>query len=241
MLPNSAYRAQFSSVLNNRERLAKLESLEILDTPAEASFDRLTKLASRIIGAPVSLISLVTHERQFFKSFVGLPEPWASQRQVDLDCSFCQYVVATGKPLIIEDLSGNPLVANNPLASQLNVAAYIGMPLKLPSQENLGSFCVIDSKPREWQPHEIEIMHELGALAVTELELRAELVNRKRIEAKLQLSYDKLHQQMQRASRVTEFCRSTIDHLIVTTQRNAPREETLKYLFTAQRELDRLS
>src|SRR5690242_14516311 len=90
-------------IIQNPARLAVLHRLELLDSPTEAAFDRLTSLASRIVKAPVSLVSLVDADRQFFKSFVGLAEPWASRRETPITHAFCQHVVAQNAPLIVKD------------------------------------------------------------------------------------------------------------------------------------------
>src|SRR5215468_11196880 len=97
-------------IIKDPQRLRVLHDLAILDTPAEEAFDRLTRLASKIVNAPVSLVSLVDSDRQFFKSFVGLTEPWSSRRETPLSHAFCQHVVASNEPLIIEDARENPLV-----------------------------------------------------------------------------------------------------------------------------------
>src|SRR3954464_15206025 len=76
-------------------RLAMLRRTALLDTPAEEAFDRLTRLATRVLHIPISIISLVDDDRQFFKSCLGLPEPWASDRETPLSHSFCQYIVLT--------------------------------------------------------------------------------------------------------------------------------------------------
>ena len=79
-----------------RERLAAVTRTALLDTPPEEAFDRLTRMAARLLGAPVSLITLVTEDRQFFKSATGLPEPWASRRGSPLTHSFCRHVAVSG-------------------------------------------------------------------------------------------------------------------------------------------------
>ena len=76
------------SLLLRPDRLAALRQTALLDTPPEEGFDRLTRMAARLLGAPISLISLVTDERQFFKSTTGLPEPWATRRTAPLSFSF---------------------------------------------------------------------------------------------------------------------------------------------------------
>jgi GAF domain-containing protein len=115
------------------------------------------------------------------------------------------------------------------------------MPLTLHDGTGLGSFCVIDNKPRTWTQEEIEIMHELAMTVMTEIELRAELLARHEAEEKLQVAYINLEDRNQKLSRVTEFCRSTIDQMFDAVQRNAGKHETLEYLQSAQRELDRQS
>lgn len=161
-------------VLNDIRRLDALKQVQLIDSPVESSFDRLTQLASTILDAPVSLISLVEPERQFFKSQVGLPEPLASKRETPISHSFCKYVVVTGEPLIIEDAREHPLVNDNPAIRDLNVISYLGIPLTSPDGWHLGSFCVIDSKPRTWSEQDIETMKTLAASVATEIELRLE-------------------------------------------------------------------
>lgn len=178
-------KSSVAEIVQNAERLNRLYQLGLLDTQAEEAFDRLTRLASRLIKAPVSLVSLVDTDRQFFKSLFGLPEPWASARETGLSHSFCQYVVASGEPLIIEDARENPLVCDSLAIPDLNVVAYLGMPLKTTDGFELGSFCVIDHKPRVWTEEEIATVRELAASVMTEIELRSEL--RARVEAEAAL------------------------------------------------------
>ncbi len=225
-------------IIKDPARLATLRRLDLLDTPPEEAFDRLTRLASKIIGAPVSLVSLVDADRQFFKSFLGLSGPMATERETPLSHSFCQHVVATNEPLIIDDARKNPLVMDNLAVSELKVIAYLGIPLTLQDGTGLGSFCVIDSKPHTWTPQEIEIMRELAMSVMVEIELRAELRARREAENALQDAYFTLDARNQQLSRLTEFCRFTVDHMIDVVQRNADRREILDYLNMAQRELD---
>jgi PAS domain S-box-containing protein len=162
----------FSHVIRDPERLAALRHVQLLDTAVEEAFDRLTRLASKMIGAPVSLISLVDEGRQFFKSSIGLQEPWASQRETPLTHSFCQYAVATGAPLIISDARDHPLVHDNLAIADLEVVAYAGVPLITNTGQALGSFCVIDTQPRQWTGREIDILRDLAAMVMTEIDLR---------------------------------------------------------------------
>src|SRR5688572_12808470 len=91
-------------------RLAAVLRTGLLDTPPEEAFDRLTRMAARLLGAPVAFISLITDDRQFFKSATGLPEPWASRRDTPLAHSFCRHVVEGGAPLVVEDTRRHALL-----------------------------------------------------------------------------------------------------------------------------------
>lgn len=162
-----------SGRLDDPDRLAALHATGLLDSPTEESFDRLTRLASRLLGTPVALVSLVDDERQFFKSQVGLREPWASERQTALSHSFCQHVVASGEPLVISDARTDETVAGNPAIDDLGVVAYAGYPIRTQTGTVVGSFCVVDDQPRDWAPGELQTLADLTASVVAEVELRA--------------------------------------------------------------------
>ena len=85
----------------------------LLDTPAEEAFDRFTRLATQVLRVPVSLISILDSDRQFFKSVIGLQPPFAETRETPLSHSFCQHVVRTGEPLIVADAREHELVRRN--------------------------------------------------------------------------------------------------------------------------------
>ncbi|MGI8552255.1 MAG: GAF domain-containing protein [Dehalococcoidia bacterium] len=161
-----------AAAVRNPERLAALRATALLDSKAEAAFDRLTRLATRVLRAPVALVSLVDDDRQFFKSCIGLPEPWASARETPLSHSFCQYVVATSEPLIIEDARKDSLLRESLAIPDLGVVAYVGMPLATAEGMVLGSFCVIDHVPRAWTEDELAILGDLAASATAEIALR---------------------------------------------------------------------
>jgi signal transduction histidine kinase len=153
-------------------RLEDLWQHGVLDTPPEPEFDRLTQLAASLTGAPIALVSLVDECRQFFKSSVGLPEPWRTQRETPLSHSFCARVVEDHAPLVIEDARTDPRVAGNLAIPDLGVIAYLGIPLTSASGSPLGSFCVIDHKPRKWTPLEVERVTQLASAVTSELRLR---------------------------------------------------------------------
>ncbi len=161
-----------NSPVNNPERLAALKRTGLLDSPAGYAFDRLTRLASLLLRAPAAMVSLVDGERQFFKSQLGLPEPWATRREAPLSHSFCRRVVENGTPVIIDDASTYEIARENPDIDELRIAAYAGIPLKTADGHVLGSFCVIDRQPRVWKPGEIGVLSELAASVMTEIALQ---------------------------------------------------------------------
>jgi len=176
---------QLEQALEEARRLEALIQTELIDSPSEAAFDRLTELASKVLNAPVSLVSLIEPDRQFFKSQIGLPEPWSNLRETPLSHSFCQHVVASGEPLIIEDARNHPLVRDNLAIRDLNVVSYLGIPLTSPEGLNLGSFCVIDHQPRVWTEMEINTMKALAASVITEIKLLLEAKAREAALAEL--------------------------------------------------------
>ena len=178
-------------------RLKALKSVALLDTPAEQAFDRLSWLASQFLDAPVALVSLVDAERQYFKSCIGLPEPWNSQRQTPLSHSFCQHNRIAGQPMVINDAREDPLLQDNLAIRDLNVIAYLGFPLTTEDGYVLGSFCVIDSVPREWSEKDILVIQELAASVMTEIHLRSEIAERRHAEQQRD-DYAELNQRLRR-------------------------------------------
>lgn len=160
-----------ASRLSNRARLAALEATGLVDGPTREALDRLTRLASRLLGVPTALISLVETDRQFFASAIGLAEPWASRRGTPLSHSFCQYVVESNAPLVVEDAPNHPLVCDNRAIQDLGVVAYAGMPLRTTQGHVLGSFCAIDNHPRPWSDEDLETLRDLSLAVAAEIEL----------------------------------------------------------------------
>jgi GAF domain-containing protein len=162
-----------STAVHAPSRLRELRELRLLDSPPEESFDRLTRLTSTVLNVPVALVSLVDDERQFFKSCLGLPEPWASQRETPLSHSFCRHVVESGRPLVISDTREHPAMRDNPAIRDLGVIAYAGAPLITPSGNVLGTLCAIDHQPRHWTTEQVEILGNLAGSVLSEIQLQA--------------------------------------------------------------------
>lgn len=161
-----------ADVVNDVHRLAALRDSGLLDAAPQANLDRITGLAERLLDVPVAMVSLVDRGRQFFTSQRGLPSPWAEQRQTPLSHSFCQYAVASGEPLVVNESRTHALVADNPAIEDLGAEAYAGTPLTSAGGEVLGTLCVIEHEPREWLPWELEVLADLAALAITEIDFR---------------------------------------------------------------------
>ncbi len=153
------------SILRNPDRLAGLERTGLLDSPPTQPFDTLTRLAATLLSVPVALVSLVDRDRQFFKSSIGLPEPWASRRETPLTHSFCQWVVSDHATLLISDAREHPVLRNNRALHELGVVAYAGVPLTTNAGEAIGSFCAIDSKAHQWSDAETDLLRELTNVA----------------------------------------------------------------------------
>lgn len=180
--PPEAHQAR----LTNPERLKALAETGLMDAEPEAAFDRFTKLAARMLGTQVALISLVDDRRQFFKSALGLAEPWASRRETPLTHSFCQFAVSSAEPLIVFDAREHPFLRDNCAVTELGVVAYAGVPLVTSNDQVLGALCVVDSQPRQWTADEVSILRDLAAMTMTEVELRRQLAALARSEAILQ-------------------------------------------------------
>ena len=181
------------SLLNRPDRLAALRQTALLDTPPEEGFDRLTRMAARLLGASTSLISLVADDRQFFKSAIGLPEPWATRRIAPLSFSFCSQVVATGEPLVLEDARKHPLLSHSPAIRELGWISYAGVPLITRDRQVVGAFCVVDKTPRLWSERDIALLQDLAGSAITEIELRREVARRRHAELGQRDSEEQFH------------------------------------------------
>ncbi len=132
-----------------------------------------------MLGAPICLVSLVDDRRQFFKAELGLGGAAGAARQTPLTHSFCQHVVTSGAPLVVDDATAHPLVRDNLAIRDLGVKAYLGAPIRSPDGFVLGSLCVIDTKPRRWLPRDAELVREFAGLVDTEIAMRRPRSGRK--------------------------------------------------------------
>ncbi len=156
--------------LEDPDRLAAIESTGLVGVKEDPVLHRLTRLAARSLDAPVALLSFVGAERQFFASSWGLPEPWASDRGTDLLHSFCQHVVVSNQRLLVTDARKHPLVQANRAIEDLDVIAYMGVPMNDSEGNTLGSFCVIDHEPRQWKAADVELLHDFASAVMDRVE-----------------------------------------------------------------------
>jgi PAS domain S-box-containing protein len=156
--------------IQDPERLAAVRDTGVLDVPEPPGLRRLTRLASRLVGSPTAVVSLVLDDRQVFASQVGLPQPWADRGQTPLSHSFCQHVVADDAPLVVSDARLNDRLKDSLAIPEIGVVAYAGMPIRVAGQ-TLGSFCAIDAEPREWSAGDLAVLEDLAAAVATEIEL----------------------------------------------------------------------
>lgn len=152
---------------NEESRLKSLRSLNILDTNAEERFDRITRIASKLFGVPIALVSLVDEDRQWFKSSVGL-----SVSETPRDISFCGHAILGDEIFVIKDAEKDLRFKDNPLVqSDPEIRFYAGFPLKTNTGFKLGTMCLIDRHPRTFDQDEIDLLQDLAAIVERELEL----------------------------------------------------------------------
>jgi GGDEF domain-containing protein len=181
-----------SDVLGDPRRLAALAESGLLDAIGERGFDRFTRLAAEVLQVPVALFTLVTPDRQVFKSTVGVGE----LRETPLSHSFCRHVVDSGAPLEVVDARVHPLVHDNPAIEDFGIVAYLGVPLTTPRGERLGALCAIDHRPREWTGRDHGVLEDLAAAVMAEVELRR--ANRQVAAAAAELHFAATHDSLTR-------------------------------------------
>lgn len=149
-------------------RLAALRRYEVLDTQPETGFDQITLLLKTLLKVPISAISLIDDNRQWFKSKQGL-----SVCETPRDISFCTYTIQQSTPTIVPDarldlrFRSSPLVTGDP-----HIRSYVGVPLVTPDGYHVGSLCAIDTKPRDFSVEEMDLLCQLGGIVIQQLELR---------------------------------------------------------------------
>jgi DNA-binding response OmpR family regulator len=147
------------------ERLAALRALNLLDTAPEERFDRFTRLTAALFDAPVSLVSLVDENRQWFKSCIGI-----EQCETSREVSFCAHALKKADVMVVPDALLDPRFADNPLVTDgPRIRFYAGAPLTVPGGLCVGTLCVLDSRPRVISEREIGLLRDMASLVEGEL------------------------------------------------------------------------
>ena len=153
---------------NDAERLAAVSRYGILDTPSDGAFDRITALAARIFDVPIAIVSVVDHDRIWFKSHHGL-----EISQIDRAPGLCASAILQDEPWIINDAPHDPRALANPLvAGDFGLKFYAGVPLALAGGHNMGTLCILDFEPRDLSAEETSSLQDLADMVTSELELR---------------------------------------------------------------------
>ncbi len=174
----------YPEIFADPDRLDRLHRSGLLDAPADPAFDRLARLACRVLNVPIALISLVDDHSQFLKSQVGM----TARREMPLKDSYCQYIIATNRSLIVSDAREDSRVCDLASTREWGIVAYAAIPLTTADGYTLGALSVIDRQPHQWTDDEISLLSELAQSVLTEIELRRMIHDHERAEAALHKS-----------------------------------------------------
>ncbi|MGB5260518.1 MAG: GAF domain-containing sensor histidine kinase [Gammaproteobacteria bacterium] len=153
---------------NEPARIRRLNELDILDTLEEQAYDDLTYLAAQICDTPIALVSLVDHDRQWFKSRHGL-----DASETPREVAFCAHAILGDSVFVVEDAGLDERFHDNPLATGApHVKFYAGAPLIMNDDIKVGTLCVIANEPRLMTPAQVQALEALARQVVSQLELR---------------------------------------------------------------------
>lgn len=164
------------------QRLKAVQRYDILDTPPDGTFDRITALAAHLFQVPIAIVSIVDRDRIWFKSAHGI-----GVTQVGRDDGLCTSAILKDTPHVVHDARLDPAALSNPLvAGEMGLRFYAGAPLATLDGYNLGTLCVIDRQPREFSTQQAQLLKDLAALVMDQMELRlaARLAMTKLVRAK---------------------------------------------------------
>lgn len=154
---------------NEKERIQKLYSYDILDTPSDITFDKIAFLAAQIFNTPIAQITFVDEDRVFFKTNISPLEA----TEIDRKDSFCSTAILNDSVTLFENLLEVPTFQENPFVTMQNgVRFYAGAPLKTVEGLKLGTVCVLDTKPRKVTEKQLQMLETLSSIVLDELELK---------------------------------------------------------------------
>jgi predicted PurR-regulated permease PerM len=155
---------------DEEERQATLDSLGILSDEREPLLDHITSKLARVFEVPTAAITLLDHDRQFFKSGKGLPGEMDEERETPRDLSVCGHVVAADQTLIIPDLKRDRRFAGNPLLNKHHIRFYAGVPIRASNGQAIGALCLMDTSPRRFTKQEVRMLTENAVEVAEEIE-----------------------------------------------------------------------
>jgi diguanylate cyclase (GGDEF)-like protein len=151
-----------------QERLAALDRCDILDTPAEESFDRITRLTKRVFGVSIATVTFIDGHRQWFKSQIGMPDC-----ETPRGPAFCNIAIRNAAPLVVPDALADQRFFQNPFVlGEPHIRFYAGVPLSAPGGQIIGTLCAMDQAPRAFDAADLATLTDLASVVVGELELR---------------------------------------------------------------------
>ncbi|WP_326966515.1 GAF domain-containing serine/threonine-protein kinase [Arthrobacter sp. CG_A4] len=160
--------ANVSSASDEEGRMRAVERYRILDTPADGAFDRIAGLAARLFSVPVAIVSVVDHDRIWFKAHHG-----TDVTEIGRDPGLCASAILQDDTWVIESAATDPRALANPLvAGEFGLQFYAGVPLRTPDGYNLGTFCILDREPRQFTAEDTRTLEDLAAIVMNDLELR---------------------------------------------------------------------
>jgi sigma-B regulation protein RsbU (phosphoserine phosphatase) len=182
-------------ITDEAQRLAAVRRYQVLDTPPDGAFERITALAARLFDVPISIVSIVDSDRIWFKSHHGVDVD-----EVDREPGLCASAVLQDGPWLVNDARTDPRTLANPLvAGDLGLQFYAGVPLTTHDGYNLGTLCIIDQQPRELTEAEVASLTDLARVVVDELELRLAARRTVDLESQLRRSAEHVARTLQRS------------------------------------------
>ena len=167
-------RSVTDAALGDPSRLAAIEASGLLDRASTEALERIARVTARALRAPAAQVNVITADAQVpvaCAARVGpVPESWSQPAAIDQ--SYCQYVAATGEPLVVRDAPNDPFVADSPATAVHGVGAYAAVPLRAPAARGghvLGSLCVIDVEPHDWTDEQLALLDDFGAMATAQI------------------------------------------------------------------------
>lgn len=165
-----------TAAAREQHRMTVLTKLGLMETESVPIFEEATQTAAHFLEMPICILSLMDHERQWFKSAVGLSRlglmnDLALSRQMPRDESFCTHVVDSHQVLAIDDTLSHPAFVNSLLVQQYNIRAYLGAPLLTAGGDCIGTLAVMDLSPRIFSAKEREFLSLTARLSMSEYDL----------------------------------------------------------------------